>query len=73
LINNAQIESDAYLAPSALFSDSLFGPKQEIVKEEQQSRIDISFYVHPQVDELGLENRSNKEAYNKEQGSSKRR
>jgi hypothetical protein len=51
----------------------LFGPKQEIVEEERQSRIDIGFCVHQQVNESGLENGSDIEAYDEEQGSGKRR
>jgi hypothetical protein len=73
LINNAQIESDARSFPSALSSDSLLCPKQEIIKEERQSRIKMGFYLDLQVDELGLENGSDGKAYNKEQGPSKRR
>ena len=73
LINNAQIESDARSFPSALSSDSLLCPKQEIIEEERQSRIKMGFCLDLRVDESGLENGSDREAYDEEQGSSKRR
>lgn len=49
--NNVQIESDACLAPSTPPSDLLLSLDQEIAERERESRINIDFYIDPQVDE----------------------
>ncbi len=73
MINSARVESDirsARSTPSALSGDLLLlGSEQEITEEEPWNMMDIDVFVDPRINELRLENGSDREAYKEEQDS----